>query len=140
MRPIGKCRRGLSDAILVLLAAGLGFGLAGCARQTQPQAHEQVQVRHYQLKGTIVSVDKSNSSLVVDMEAIPGYMAAMSMSYPVHDSGSLAKLNAGDAITAEVVVARGGSYLDNVRAAQKGSGEKKMPAGGSHSEPGTKSE
>jgi Cu/Ag efflux protein CusF len=108
-----------AGAILALFAATFASGMAGCARQSPTQGREQAQVRRYRLKGTVVSVNIPNGSLVVDMHAIPGYMAAMAMSYPVHEAGALAGLQAGDAITAEVVIAAGGAYLDNVRVTKK---------------------
>ena len=37
----------------------------------------------YLLKGTIVSRDASDNSLRVDHQAIPGFMEAMTMDYPV---------------------------------------------------------
>jgi protein SCO1 len=130
-------RRWLARASFTLTPVLFVFALAGCARQeqtqaqtqAQSQAQQQAQAQHYQLKGTVVSVNASNSSLVVDMQAIPGYMGAMTMSYPVHGSGALANLHAGDAITADLVAAGDGAYLDNVQVAKKEPAEKKKTAG-----------
>ncbi|MGC1933856.1 MAG: copper-binding protein [Candidatus Acidiferrales bacterium] len=131
----------LAHALLALIPVLLVFALGGCKKQTQSQtqaqaqphaqqqAQQQTQAQHYQLKGTVVSVNASNSSLVVDMQAIPGYMGAMTMSYPVHGSTALANLHAGDVITADLVNASDGAYLDNVQVAKKESAEKKKPAG-----------
>jgi Cu/Ag efflux protein CusF len=125
----------LTGAKLVFCAAVLAFGTAGCSKQapadTQGQAPEQsqtqaqAQVQHYQLKGTIISVDAANKSLEVNMEAIPGYMGAMPMSFPVHDSSALAGLDPGDFVTADLVVTSHGTYLENVQAPKKDSGERR---------------
>lgn len=124
-----NCGVWVSGALLALIPAIFVFGLVGCAKSTQTAAEQQPQVQHYQLKGKVVSVNASNSSIVVDMEAIPGYMGAMTMSYPVHGAGTLASLHAGDAITADLMLANDGAYLDNVRVAEKDRGEKKTPGG-----------
>jgi Cu/Ag efflux protein CusF len=117
----------LTGANLVLLAALFAFGSAGCGKQaqTQMQNQGQTQAQRYQLKGTVISVDTANKSLEVNMEEIPGYMGAMPMSYPVHDSSALARLHPGDSITANLVVTSDGAYLENVQVAKKDSGEKK---------------
>ena len=46
------------------------------------------------------------------------------MAYPVRDVRILAPLNAGDEITADVVVASDGAYLENIIVTKKGSGGK----------------
>jgi Cu/Ag efflux protein CusF len=125
----------LTGANLVFFAAVLAFGTAGCSKQAptntqgqvpaQSQTQAQAQVQHYQLKGTVISMDAANKSLEVNMEAIPGYMGAMPMSFPVHDSSALAGLHPGNFITADLVVTSDGTYLENVQVAKKDSGEKR---------------
>ena len=108
MRSTVNCKRCLIAANLMLFAALFVFGLAGCAKQAQTsgqaQSQAETQAQHYQLKGKVVSVNTANSSLEVDMEAIPGYMGAMTMSYPVHDAGLLSRIHTSDFITADLVV------------------------------------
>jgi protein SCO1/2 len=115
-----KARRGsaLTPTKHMLFAALLACGLSGCARQAQTQSHRQAQARHDQLKGKVVSVETSNSSLSVNREAIPGYMDAMTMSYPVHNPGDLGGLHPGDSITADLIVASDGAYLDHIQVAK----------------------
>ncbi|MGH9727008.1 MAG: copper-binding protein [Candidatus Acidiferrales bacterium] len=126
MRHKVNSRTCVTDAIFLLVPAIFAFALAGCASPTQTKTEQQPQVQHYQLKGKVVSMNMSTSSIVVDMEAIPGYMGAMTMSYPVH--GAVASLHAGDVITANLVLANDGAYLDNVQVTQKAQG-KKTPDG-----------
>lgn len=64
----------------VVLASLLLLALA-CARQEKPLSEKGEKL--YTLKGTIVSRDVSDNSLRVDHQAIPGYMEAMTMDYPV---------------------------------------------------------
>jgi protein SCO1/2 len=81
--------------------------------QTQGQS-TQTQLQRYDLKGKVVSVDKSGKKLTVDHEAIPGFMGAMTMPYPVKDEHLLDHLSPGDQVTAKVVSGDGQFWLENV--------------------------
>jgi protein SCO1 len=89
-----------------------------------------VQVKRYQLVGKVVSIDKDQASVMVDGKEIVGFMDAMTMAYPVRDAKSLAPLNPGDEITADVVVAADGAYLENIVVTKKSDG--KGPTGTSN--------
>lgn len=52
-----------------------------CAKQEKPLSEPGETL--YTLKGTILSRDASDNSVRVDHEAIPGFMEAMTMDYPV---------------------------------------------------------
>jgi Cu/Ag efflux protein CusF len=76
-------------------------------------------VKRYNLTGRAVSVDKPNQSINVDGDAIPGFMAAMTMSYQVKDTKILDKVAPGDQIKAEIVVGNDGAYLENIAVVTK---------------------
>jgi protein SCO1/2 len=76
-------------------------------------------VKRYNLTGRVVSVDKPNQSVNVDGDAIPGFMAAMTMPYQVKDTSILLKVAPGDRIKAEIVVGNEGAYLENIVVATK---------------------
>ena len=84
------------------------------AAQASPAA------KRYHLKGKVVSVDKRANMLNVDSEAIPGFMDAMTMPYPVKPASELDKLAPGDAITADVVVQGDNSWLENITVTTQG--------------------
>jgi protein SCO1/2 len=71
-------------------------------------------VKRYPLTGRVVSIDKPNQSMNVDGDRIPGFMAAMTMPYPLKDASVLEKVLPGDQIKAEIVVGNQGAYLENV--------------------------
>lgn len=123
MRNTVNCRCCLIAANLMTFAALFRFGLAGCAKQAQTsgqaQSQAETQAQQYPLKGEVVSVNTSKGSLEVDREAIPGYMGAMTMSYPVHDSGSLSRIHPSDFITADLVVSGDGGDLEHVEVKTK---------------------
>lgn len=76
-------------------------------------------VKRYNLNGRVVSVDKPAQSISVDGNEIPGFMAAMTMTYQVKDAGVFDKLSPGDQIKAEIVMGNDGAYLENVVETQK---------------------
>lgn len=106
---------------LFLMLTIVALGLVSCKKA------EQEQTRRYSLKGKVVSVDTKNGYVEVDHEAIPGFMAAMTMPYPVPDSGTLSALTAGDEITATVVVASNGAHLEEIVVTKKGAATAEPP-------------
>jgi protein SCO1/2 len=106
--------------VIVLGCLGL---LAACgpshsSQQTGAKS-ESGNAKRYQLTGRVVSIDKPARSINVDGDEIPGFMAAMTMPYPVKDAAALDKLSPGDQIKAEIVVGNEGAYLENISLTQK---------------------
>src|ERR1700730_1079119 len=115
---------GGTDCFIALLVFTLT--LAGCSSKSKQAG------RRYHLKGKVVSVNKDSGSVVVDAEAMPGFMDAMAMPYPVGERGELAKLGPGDEITADVVVTDDGDHLENIVITKKGEGGKTSPSSNLH--------
>jgi protein SCO1 len=91
------------------------------------------QVKRFHLQGKIISIDAANNSLTIAHDAIPGFMDAMTMPYSVKSAQSLAGLNPGDEITADVVVPEDSSvYVENIVVTQKSTGAAAAPKGISH--------
>jgi protein SCO1 len=92
--------------------------------------------KRYQLTGKVLSVAKEAGSANNDAAAIPGFMGAMAMPYPIPDEKALANLAPGDEITADVVVTGGGKYhLENIVVTKKGDGAAKSPSSQNLHEP-----
>src|SRR6188768_3959106 len=73
--------------------------------------------KRYTLKGKVVAVDKTSKKATIDHEAVEGYMAAMTMDFPVHADWVWNDLVPGCEIRAELVVdntAKDPYYLENV--------------------------
>lgn len=101
----GPCERA-APAIFILL--GIFLISAGCnSKPAQPS-------QRFHLRGKVVSVDVGNHSAAIDHDAIPGFMDAMTMSYPIPDKKVLSTLKPGDEITADVVVIDTVPHLENV--------------------------
>jgi protein SCO1/2 len=108
-----------SKAVLVVLAVGI----MGCSKSQPPVSSAQpaassapaaAEAKRYHLEGTVVSIDRQQKRVIVDGKDIPGFMAAMTMPYPVVDNQTLNRVKPGDQITADVVVAGSDAHLDNV--------------------------
>ncbi|HTV58198.1 MAG TPA: SCO family protein [Verrucomicrobiae bacterium] len=111
------CHR--SAIFLVALLVISSWVPAGCAKRSLQQSQN---ARRYPLIGTVVSVNKDQNTVIVDGQAIPGFMDAMTMPYPVHDPRILEGLQPGDQITGDVIVGTGGAYLQNIAVMQKSAG------------------
>lgn len=100
------------SALLIIFV----FGVAACgSRQSAPA------VKRYAMTGKVLSVAKEGGSATIDANAIPGWMGAMAMPYPIPDQKALANLAAGDEISADLVVTTDGKYhLENVVVTKKG--------------------
>lgn len=96
-----------AKALQVLLLAAFVAGMLGCGTSRN-------QTKKYPLKGTVTSVNVQGGYAVVDGEAIPGFMGAMKMPYVVQNPKELAKLSAGDTITADIAVTNDGDALENI--------------------------
>ena len=94
-------------ALICLLA----LGLASCARPEE-------KATRYDLKGQVVSVDRTKGEVVLDHEEIPGYMAAMRMPFKVKDAETLGTLGTGDEVQAALVVTDTDYWLE-IRAVTK---------------------
>jgi protein SCO1/2 len=116
------------SAVILL---GIALLTTGCG----PRKAE-VQSKHYTLRGTVISADPGTRQAIIQHEAIPGFMEAMTMGYTVHDDAALQKLKPGDVITAELVVRDDyRSWLQHVQIIGKAelpktSGEFRVPAQG----------
>jgi protein SCO1 len=115
-------------AIIVTLAVGV----LGCSKSqpavssAQPAASSAPAdtAQRYHLEGTVVSIDRQQKRVIVDGKDIPGFMAAMTMPYPVADDQTLDRVKPGDQITADVVAAGSDMHLDNVVVVKKAATQK----------------
>lgn len=75
------------------------FGSA-CHRTKAPE----VKPERYPFTGRIVSIDAANGTAVIDGDTIKNFMLAMTMTYKIKPASAARQLEAGDSISAEVVV------------------------------------
>jgi Cu/Ag efflux protein CusF len=115
------------------LAAGISFsaGLAGCG-SSKPAQQPAEGPQRYHLDGRVVSVETAKQQVTVDAGDIPGFMAAMTMGYPVKNPNLLTPLSPEDKITADVVVNGNDVYLENIVVVKKADKAKPPAASDSH--------
>lgn len=96
--------RAFSRQFCCFFALVFVFAFLGGCRSSQ---------KHYALRGRVLA--KSADQLTVIQQEIPGFMAAMTMPYPIKDREGFAVVQPGDAITADLIVQGGKNYwLENI--------------------------
>lgn len=117
--------------LLIIVLGFLPLGIAGChsseshpTGSSEAQAPAQPATKTYHLEGAVVSIDRQQKRVVVDGKDIPGFMAAMTMPYPVVDDQNLDRLKPGDQITADVVATSSDVHLDNIVVVKKSDAQK----------------
>jgi protein SCO1/2 len=81
------------------------------AKASAPSAN----AKRYDLRGVIRGVDAQKREVTVEHQKIPGYMDAMTMSFPVRDDPQVFEiLRAGDRIEAKLVVDEGDYWLEQI--------------------------
>jgi len=97
--------------------------LTGCAKQgaSNAPAAETTKVaasaaaRRYPFRGIVRAVDAPKREVTVEHEAIPDFMDAMTMSFPVHDDPQVFEiLHPGDRLEAKLVVDGGNYWLEQI--------------------------
>ncbi len=71
------------------------------------------------MHGEVMGLDVSGHVATIKHDAIPGFMGAMTMGYPVKDPAELGKLKVGEQITATVYQQGDNFWLGNFQPASK---------------------
>ncbi len=93
------CARICLSLFGLALVLGAGLVLTGCSGSKKDHAAEAATPKRYPIRGVIVSVDLKNHAVLLNHQAIPGYMPAMTMEYGM-SPGDLANAKAGQRIRA----------------------------------------
>lgn len=101
------------------LVVALTLALAGCAGQKASQSANAGPAKEYQLHGRILGLDASGHVATIQHDAIPGFMGAMTMGYPVKDQAEFSKLTAGETIDATVYVQGDDMWVGKIRKSEK---------------------
>ena len=118
--------------LICVVAASAIF--AGCGKATSnTSAGAGANAKRYALKGKVVSVDKNARTAVIEHEAIPDYMGAMTMPFPIHEDWVWDELAPGAEIRGELVVdstAKDPYWLEKIGIVDvPGAGQPAPPAG-----------
>jgi Cu/Ag efflux protein CusF len=88
-----------------LIFAVLILFLGGCSRSSEVRAEH-----HFPLTGKVISINAKERTAAVDAAAIPNFMEAMTMDYPIKSQSEFNSLHVGDQIAATVDVGDDGGY------------------------------
>lgn len=90
----------ISSSLLACLA------FAGCHSTPKPDTTSSASpaAKTYKLRGKVVLTNLTTGDVTLNHDAIPGFMAAMTMPYKVKDPNILSELHPGDVITADLLV------------------------------------
>ncbi|HJR07281.1 MAG TPA: SCO family protein [Pyrinomonadaceae bacterium] len=105
MRKISDANGRVRLAIFLLL---VGAVVGGCSPPP-----EQNRGQRYELKGKIVSFNKAQQQVVIQHEAVPDFMEAMTMPFTLKEDSAYDVMRAGDRIQATLVVDEGRTRLEN---------------------------
>lgn len=89
-------------------------------------------VKHYVLKGKIISIDKQAGTANINNDPIAGFMDTMVMPYTIKPADVLNQLQPGDSITADVVVEPDKYWLENVKVTAHSPATDTKPAANLH--------
>src|SRR5271163_1083882 len=97
-----------------MFAAAMALN-AGC-KSAAPDASStaQPQGKQYPVKGKVVSTDAARGEVMLDAEAIPGFMGAMTMPYKLRTPNIISEFHPGDQITATLYVTDESDLLDQI--------------------------
>lgn len=102
---------------LILLTFILAASI-GCSSKPESKGA----ARHYHVTGRVMALDTKNQTVSLDAAAIPGYMEAMRMDYPVPSRKDFDALHVGENIQATINVYDSGDY--DLSSVQKSSSAK----------------
>lgn len=109
-----KSGRASLTAVLSLLAALSVGGCHGGVKQQAPASTGESSAKEYAVRGKVLSVNAKNGTILLDAQAIPGYMEAMTMNYTLENPSETSGLHAGDTIMAQLEVGPQGAVLDDI--------------------------
>lgn len=84
----------------------LALALTACSHKADTSHSE----RHYQVTGKVVALNSRDQTATVDAAAVPNFMEAMTMDYPVKSKDEFKTLHVGDQIKATIDVSDAGVY------------------------------
>jgi protein SCO1/2 len=102
--------------LLLALAAG---GLASCGSKPEipPSAVSSTQTNTlvFQVKGVVKKLEPDGKTVVIQHEAVPNYMPAMTMPFEAKDPKELAGLQPGDVVSFRMTVAGDAVWIDQIQ-------------------------
>ena len=111
-------RGAFRNALMLMLALSLAGGCRKSSNNWQGQASDSAstaagELKTFPIRGKIESVDAAKGSVLLNHQAVPGFMDAMTMKYKLKDATVVSELHPGDQITAKLLVRKVGDYFQD---------------------------
>ena len=87
----------------------------GCKREAAMTPASTSTNQTYSVRGVVQAILPDHRHVTIKHEAIPGYMAAMTMDFSVRETNALASLAPGDEISFTLVVTADDDWIENVQ-------------------------
>jgi protein SCO1 len=108
-----RCFAGLASVASLLVLSVAILATTGCHSSAPVVPPAVGELKTFSIRGRIVSVDATKGSVLLDHQAVPGFMDAMTMSYKLKDPAVASELHPGDRIVAKLLVTKvGDGYAD----------------------------
>jgi protein SCO1/2 len=91
------------------------FAVAGCKPKPAAPDTSPAPVKFYDAHGIIRQIAADRHSATIQHDAIAGYMAAMTMEFPVKDTNELSGLAPSDEITFKLAVGENEDWIEGIR-------------------------
>ncbi len=98
----------------IIFLCGLVLAV-GCRRESPAPPVPAATNQTYSGRGVVQAIAPDGRHATIQHEAIPGYMAAMTMDFSVRDTNAIAGLAPGDKITFTLVVTADDDWIENIR-------------------------
>ncbi len=112
-----------ASVLAIVLLAGCRSGQEDSRRNSAASSNKV-----YKLRGKVISTNPATGEVMLDHDAIPGFMDAMTMPYRLKDGSILSELHPGDVLTADLLVSRGADadvLLDHIVVVAQGKADYK---------------
>ena len=102
--------------LLVLLCGGGFVAMGSNATSEPPSPSKELErdMRSFEARGVIKELGTDSRTVLVQHEAVAGYMPAMTMPFKVLDANQLVGLRAGDRISFRLCVTGTESWIDDI--------------------------
>ncbi len=98
----------------IIFLGGLLLAI-GCKRESTVPLGSAATNQTYSVRGVVQAIPPDHQHATIKHEAIPGYMAAMTMDFSVKDTNALAHIVPGDEITFTLVVSADDDWIENIQ-------------------------
>ena len=97
------------NGFVVKISWMLGIFIFACVASA-----DDVSVKSYPAQGVVEKISPSLREVTINHQAIPGYMMAMTMDFPIQNTNELNGISPGDQITFTLVVNKDTDWVENI--------------------------